>query len=226
MIFRLTQKLAKKIGVAPARCLPLHKNPYADWTAHLFRADRVQYIFLTNTASLYSIILRGRGISDPKWFLTQGLSRMRQYMREQGDGDLFHRFIEPETQEVSFSKTGDRRVTGSMNDLIHMAKFHLIEGKDNLSNTCVAVNKTPMSSLGYANPGEAFRSLNMEELEGAAATIDMDGYTGSKDLPDVLEQEMSKSELPHARGMTFDNRYTWTRSADDFNWSKSEKRIA
>jgi Domain of unknown function (DUF6933) len=40
MIIRLSQKLAKKIKVTPTRVLSPDANPFADWSAHLFTADR------------------------------------------------------------------------------------------------------------------------------------------------------------------------------------------
>ena len=43
MIFRLSQKLAAKLKVSPKVCAPLDANPFADWSAHLFTADCVQY---------------------------------------------------------------------------------------------------------------------------------------------------------------------------------------
>jgi hypothetical protein len=55
MIFRLTHKLAKKIRIAPLQNLPPDRNPFIDWTAHLFTAERVQYLIVTNTTSLYSL---------------------------------------------------------------------------------------------------------------------------------------------------------------------------
>ncbi|QDT48902.1 hypothetical protein Pan258_29490 [Symmachiella dynata] len=42
MIIRLSQKLAKKIKADPLVTVPLDENPYADWSAHLFTADRTQ----------------------------------------------------------------------------------------------------------------------------------------------------------------------------------------
>ena len=54
MIVRVSAKLGKKIDLSPDRVLPAHPNPFADWSSHLFRADRTQYILITNTASLYS----------------------------------------------------------------------------------------------------------------------------------------------------------------------------
>ena len=52
MIFRLSQKLRTKIKVGPLGEMPLDENPYADWSCHLFTADRTQYIMLTNTTGV------------------------------------------------------------------------------------------------------------------------------------------------------------------------------
>ncbi len=64
MIFRLSQKLASKLKEGSLPSLPLDENPYADWSAHLFTADRTQCIIISNTKSLYSAVLYGRGITD------------------------------------------------------------------------------------------------------------------------------------------------------------------
>jgi len=45
MIFRLSQKLNKKIKAGPLKAVPLDDNPYADWSCHLFTADRAQYTY-------------------------------------------------------------------------------------------------------------------------------------------------------------------------------------
>jgi len=65
MIFRLTLKLAKKIGIAPLPAISYDENrdPLMDWNADLFTVQRTQYIILTNTASLYSMVMHGRGIT-------------------------------------------------------------------------------------------------------------------------------------------------------------------
>ena len=54
MLFRITQKLNKKIDAGPLPTVPLDESPWGDWSARLFTADRTQYIMLTNTTSLYS----------------------------------------------------------------------------------------------------------------------------------------------------------------------------
>jgi hypothetical protein len=51
-----------------ARCtlpaLPLDGNPFADWSANLFVADRTKYILLSNTRSFYSTVMYGKGITN------------------------------------------------------------------------------------------------------------------------------------------------------------------
>jgi hypothetical protein len=59
MILRLSQKLTTKIKAGTLKAMPLDDNPYADWSCHLFTADRTQYIIVSNTASPYSCVLYG-----------------------------------------------------------------------------------------------------------------------------------------------------------------------
>jgi len=163
MIFRLTQKLAKKTGITPSQCLPLDRNPFADWSAHLFTAQRVQYVIMTNTSSLYSIVMYGRGITDDNQFIKRALSCMSEFMTDDGNEFLFRRLIAPRTGTISFSKMGDRRVLGSINDLVIQAKFHLVEGELSPFDASLLLNQTPMSYIGYRSPKEAFKSLKIEE---------------------------------------------------------------
>jgi hypothetical protein len=44
MIIRVSAKLGKKIHVMPTQSLSLDANPFADWSAHIFTADRTQYM--------------------------------------------------------------------------------------------------------------------------------------------------------------------------------------
>jgi len=122
MIFRLTVKLSKKIGIALSQTIPPDKNPYADWSANLFTARRIQYMILTNTTSLYTMVMYGRGITSEKEFLQGVLTYMREFMTIDGNILVFQKYIEPLIKEISFSKIVDRRVMGSMNDLVFQAK--------------------------------------------------------------------------------------------------------
>jgi len=52
---------------------------------------------------------------------------MREFMTSDGLRDVFVERIVPEMKESVFSKVGDRRVQGSINDLVYCAKVMLIQ---------------------------------------------------------------------------------------------------
>jgi len=165
MIFRLSQKLNTKIKAGPSESLPLHENPFADWSAHLFIADRTQYILLSNTKSLYSVVMYGKGITNDSYFILRALSNIREFMEADGQGFVYHRFIVPATGSVRFAKALNRSVTGSMNDLVYHATVCLAEGDIAPFDVGFRLNEIPMSAFGtsksetYGTPQEAFKAL-------------------------------------------------------------------
>lgn len=161
MILRVSQKIATKVHVKPTAALPLDVNPFADWTAHGFSADRTQYVIITNTASLYSAVIYGRGITDDNRMIVRTLEAIRELMVDDGLAFIYRRFVAPASARVSFSKALNRSVTGSMNDLICHAKAWLAEGDLSPFDTAFKLNEIPMSALGYVSPREAIGSLNI-----------------------------------------------------------------
>ena len=143
----------------PDAALPPHDNPFLDWTANLFMISRWQCIMLTNSCSLYSVVLAGKGITNEKSLVEQGLKALREYMAFDGTGYLFEPHAEPHVDSVTFCKTGDRRVLGSMNDLIHNAKVHLLEMRLPMPLVNMRLNEMPMSVLDFRNPKEALLAL-------------------------------------------------------------------
>lgn len=164
MIFRLSQKLNTKIKSGPLRALPVDENPFADWSAHLFVADRSQYILLSNTKSLYSTVMFGKGITDDSHFIERALSSIREFMEADGQEFAYHRFIVPATASVRFAKALDRSVTGSMNDMVKHATYHLAQGDLSPFDVGFRLNEIPMSALEhdgsrYGFPRDVFRAL-------------------------------------------------------------------
>jgi len=156
MIIRVTQKLADKLKVAPNACLSSDANPLADWVAHLFTVQRVQYIIATNSATLYSVVMHGRGISDEMLFCQRLLESISDFMTTEGFGPLFQHDIATDAANVRLSKTGNRSVLGSINDHVRCAKVYLGEQLEcSLFETSRRLNETPMSMLRYARPVDA-----------------------------------------------------------------------
>ena len=159
MIVRISAKLGKKIGLSPDRVLPADPSPFADWSAHLFTAERTQYILISNTASLYSMVMFGRGITDDCRFLDRMTSYMREFLRADRHGFIFERLIMPRLDRVNFSKALNRSVIGSMNDLVLQAQLHLIEGAMPPVDVSFRLNEVPMSYLEHFTPRASFQHL-------------------------------------------------------------------
>lgn len=164
MIFRLSQKLNKKIKAGKRSEIPLDENPYADWSAHLFAADRVQYIILCNTASFYSCVMFGEGITDDSQFIERAMSTIGDFTADDGQQFIYRNFIAPASATVHFAKALNRSVTGSMNDHVQAAKFLLADDMAP-SEIGYRLNATPMSALTdasgrkYGYPRDVFKRL-------------------------------------------------------------------
>jgi hypothetical protein len=165
MIFRLSQKLNTKIEAGPLPALPPDENPFADWSAHLFLVDRTQHILLSNTTSLYSTVMCGKGITDDSRFIQRALSNLREFMEDDGLELIHRRFIASASGAVRFAGALDRAVTGSLNDLINHAKALLVEGELSPFDVGFRLNDVLLSAIAasrtekYGKPREAFQMM-------------------------------------------------------------------
>ncbi len=125
MIIRLTEKLAKKIKEIPLNSLPPDPNPFADWTARLFTHRRVQYILITNTATLYSVLIYGSGITDYDTFIHTMGDSLRDMMEDDGFPRIYYDYVAPRMARIAFARTNNRSVTSSMNRLAFYAQIHM-----------------------------------------------------------------------------------------------------
>jgi hypothetical protein len=167
MIFRLTAKLAKKIGIDPLPALPYDQDrgPLLDWNAHLFTVQRTQYILVTNTASLYSLVMPGRGITNDRQFIQSFSAGLQDFLAGQGQKPNAAMALPSPDLDASFAKITDRHLLGSMNDLIFQSKFRLEEGQQMLFDVSFYLNETPLSYLKYRSPKTAFQELLRQEGE-------------------------------------------------------------
>lgn len=170
MVLRLSGKLGTKIKVAPKAVLPLDANLLADWSGHLFTADRTQYVILTNTASLYSAISFARGITNDSQFIVGALAVIRETLADDGLEEAYLRMIVPETGTVRFSKALNRSVIGSMNDIVNHSKFFLWERGESPFAVAQKMNDMPLSMLKYSHPLEVFSLLVEQRSADNAAS--------------------------------------------------------
>lgn len=164
MIFRLSEKLNRKFKAGPLATLPLDENPFADWSAGLFLVGRLQYILLTNTKSLYSTVLPGKGITDEKTFIERALSSIREFMDADGQEGVYEQLVAPVSGSVRFAKALNRSVTGSMNDMTKHAAYYLAAGDVSPVEIGSRLKDIPMSALKqdgstHGFPRDVFRAM-------------------------------------------------------------------
>jgi hypothetical protein len=156
MIFRLSQKLNARIKAGTLPTLPPGENPLADWSAGLFLVGRSPYILLTNTKSLYSTVLPGKGVTDEGIFVGRASDGMREFMEADGRHGVYERFITPVSGTVRFARALNRSVTGSMNDMTKQAALWLAPGDISLIEVGVRLNEVPMSALKHGGSTHGF----------------------------------------------------------------------
>lgn len=146
MLFRPSQKLAKKLRIATLKPEPADPNPFADWSAHVFTVVRTQYLILTNTSTLYSTVMNGRGVTDSRQFAERAASAIRDLLMADRREFIYERYLAPAANAVRYASAMNRSVTGSMNDLIYAAKMRLADGWPPAA-IGLDLNETPMSYL-------------------------------------------------------------------------------
>jgi hypothetical protein len=165
LIIRISHKLNAKIKAGPLSTQPLDENSFADWSAHLFAAGRTRYILLSNTRSLYSTVMYGKGITDDRRFIERALSSLRDFMEDDGQAFAYRRFVAPASNTVRFARALDRAVTGSMNELIVHATALLVEEELSPLDVGFRINEVLLSALAasgaekYGTPQRAFKAM-------------------------------------------------------------------
>ena len=161
MLLRFTEKLSKKLKTGSLTKVEEEPGPYLNWYAHLFTANRVQYILTTEAKSLLTLVMYGRGISDDGIYIKYLLSEMREYLADTGNRLIFERIIAPKTGKITLSKTKSKSVLGSMNDMVKISKIYLEREEMSPWDLSERVNRIPFKAIGYKRPKEAFNNLEL-----------------------------------------------------------------
>jgi hypothetical protein len=156
MIFRLTQKLNARIKGGTLATLSPDENPFADWSAGLFQVGRSPHILVTNTKSLYSTVVSGKGVTDEATFVERVSSSIRELLESNGHRGVYERSVVPLLGTVRFAKALNRSLTGSMNDLVKQTAFLLESGELSLTEISTQLIGTPMTRLRHDNSTHGF----------------------------------------------------------------------
>ncbi len=158
MIFRVTNKLAKRIHVNPAPLPEEEVSPYIDWASNSFIANRSHYIVLMNSRTLLSTVLPAKGITNTKKFAAEALRSIETILEYYSFDQVFKTQIEPASNNVMFTKVANPKLNGYMVDLVHHARDHICNGLSTLV-TATRLNQIPQLKMEEAFPIEAFKKL-------------------------------------------------------------------
>ena len=126
MVFRLTKKASEQTHISVTN-KGQSQNRYCDWFVDLFVGeDRKKYFLITNSFSLFSIVISAKGIRGEEVFSKNVLNQLRIYFEKTGHSDLFSQFIQPFENEIIFTKTNSRSVLKSMEGLRERAVFETV----------------------------------------------------------------------------------------------------
>lgn len=90
-------------------------------------------------------------------------------MEDDGQAFVYQKFIAPASATVSFAEALNRKVTGSMNELVMAATCSLESGEVAPHDVGFGLNDFLLSAIaskedrGYGRPKEAFKQLSVEQ---------------------------------------------------------------
>ncbi len=157
LTFRPTLDFAKKLKIAELEDLPLSEQCLTDWCVRPFRVGRRSFLIFTETITLYSLIVPRRGITIPAKLRQAFASTVHEHFQTPNIGSVHVSSILLALSDCHFSRCRDRRVLGSINDLVWGAHCHL-EAGDSIPHTIKRINQTPLSYLDMDKPDRRLKA--------------------------------------------------------------------
>ncbi len=159
MILRLSDTLARKLRVRPDTLHPLNANAYADWSLHLVRANRQQFVLAANTRSLYAAIAPMDGVVAPNVLEARVFAHVRSYMESDGLVFFYRRLVDNEQEETIYSRPLNPQSTAALRDMGEMVEYYLAEEEMEPDEAARKINETPLSVLRHKSPRDTFQTM-------------------------------------------------------------------
>ncbi|MBN2081496.1 hypothetical protein JW859_04720 [bacterium] len=164
MVFHLTQKLRKKLKVEPEPGPHAVANPLLRWYAHLFYSKREQWILATNEATLLSLLMPGRGLSNPGKFAAYFHVLLEDYLELLLLREVYEQLVAPHAGELVIAKTESRVMLSSMNDTIYCSKHYVCNADFTILELTDKASNIPKSAISQVFPLYALADLIEREL--------------------------------------------------------------
>lgn len=166
LLFRPTLDLAKALKQRDLAEAPPAAQPLADWCVRGFRVRRATYLMFTESLSLYSLIVPRRGITTAAKLRRAFATLVHEQFQHPTLGNAPATHILKLMADCRFARGRDRRVLGSVNDLVWMAQSHLDYG-DSIPKTIAGINQAPMGHLKMNSPNRELAELLTGEINSS-----------------------------------------------------------
>lgn len=174
MILRPTLKLARKLHESNLPALSPAASPYLDWHATLFTHHRHQHVLLVNSRSLFSVLLPGKGITSRETLIRVWMPQLGEMLERMGAQVILQRVIVPGLLATAVCKATDRRISGSVNEIVRAAKRMLESGND--FDVSLRLNELIYSYTNHERPSRLFLKMKAEELPEMEDPRDATGH--------------------------------------------------
>lgn len=165
MIIRCTGKLQKEMGLKKADLE--ESDPQfqylGSWHANLLHVDGKKCVLFTNNKTLFSFIAPDVSRAQIKKLNELFLGFLVAVLADEGFSETVIEKILLEYSEITYAKTNDKSVLGSMNDLAWHYK-HLILDSGGIHSPAIPsiikqLNHMPMSAIEFTYAIDALRSM-------------------------------------------------------------------
>jgi hypothetical protein len=160
LLIRCTQKLLKELSQSPIKEESESNNNWS-WHANIFLIERRKCILATHDLTLFSVFIPFLKKPDFKHFNTVWGQNIFKYLLYEEIPQKQLEIVLSESEEIKFTKTNNRSVLGSMNDMKFQLEYH-IHASGGLNFTDIYelnhnLNRTLFSATGYNQPIEMFK---------------------------------------------------------------------
>ena len=159
MNLKCTKKLLDKLKIKnPKISEEKTKEDIENWHCNIFDYGKIYAVLMTNDKTLFSFYLFGYRASDFKHFSEIIKEDIFKIMVNSGFEQKQFEIILESMEKITFSKSDNRKVLASMNQMLPYI-YHNLDNKRDLLDINIGLNDMPNNKLDWKRPREEFELL-------------------------------------------------------------------
>ena len=155
---QLTKKLSDKLKVDLVEIDTTKYNDIENYHCNLLKFGRYNCVLITNNKTLFSFFIFGFKSNNFKDFKESISQSIFKILMELGFPQFQFEQVLESLENIQYSKTSNRSVISSMNDMKKQIDGYLYHG-DDIYEINRKLNQTPYKYVGYEYPIDLFKKL-------------------------------------------------------------------